>query len=176
MRHMLKLHPATPASAVAGVEVEVARPAPGRLELRYVVWGATPELVLPAPAPSTRTDELWRHTCVEAFVRGASGEGYYELNVSPSTQWASYRFDGYRDGMRPAPLEPRVTVRRTGDGFVLGAALHLPDEGAWRLGLSAVIEAADGSVAYWALAHPAGRPDFHHADCFALELPPTEAA
>jgi hypothetical protein len=121
-----------------------------------------------------RTDELWRHTCVEAFVRPASGEGYQEFNFSPSTQWAAYRFDCYRDGMRPAPLEPQVAVRRTGDGFELSATFDLPDDGPWRLGLSAVIEAADGSVSYWALAHAAGKPDFHHADCFALELPPTE--
>ena len=39
------------------------------------------------------------------------------------------------------------------------------------LGLSAVIEEADGNVSYWALAHPPGKPDFHHSDCLALELP-----
>ena len=42
----------------------------------------------------------------------------------------------------------------------------------WRLGLSAVIEDTSGGKSYWALAHPPGKPDFHHADCFALELPP----
>ena len=26
-------------------------------------------------------------------------------------------------------------------------------------------------MSYWALAHPPGKPDFHHPDCFALELP-----
>jgi hypothetical protein len=33
-----------------------------------------------------------------------------------------------------------------------------------------VIEAADGSLSYWALRHPPGKPDFHHRDAFALEL------
>jgi hypothetical protein len=33
-----------------------------------------------------------------------------------------------------------------------------------------VIESADGSISYWALRHPAGRPDFHHLDGFALLL------
>jgi hypothetical protein len=33
-----------------------------------------------------------------------------------------------------------------------------------------VIEEAGGGISYWALAHPPGRPDFHHADGFALEL------
>jgi hypothetical protein len=44
-------------------------------------------------------------------------------------------------------------------------------EADWEVGLSAVIEAADGALSYWALRHPAGRPDFHHPDCFALDLP-----
>jgi hypothetical protein len=38
------------------------------------------------------------------------------------------------------------------------------------LGLSAVIEETSGAKSYWALAHPPGRPDFHHADGFALML------
>ena len=38
------------------------------------------------------------------------------------------------------------------------------------VGLSAVIEDLDGSLSYWSLKHPPGKPDFHHADCFALEI------
>jgi hypothetical protein len=37
-----------------------------------------------------------------------------------------------------------------------------------------VIEAADGGKSYWALAHPPGRPDFHHAAGFAAHLPSDE--
>jgi hypothetical protein len=47
----------------------------------------------------------------------------------------------------------------------------LPSDAPWLLGLSAVIEEMNGRLSYWALAHPPGKPDFHHADCFALELP-----
>ena len=46
----------------------------------------------------------------------------------------------------------------------------------WRAGLSAIIEEADGTKSYWALAHPPGKPDFHHPDCFALELPAPDGA
>jgi hypothetical protein len=42
----------------------------------------------------------------------------------------------------------------------------------WRLGLSAVIEDKAGHMSYWALAHPPGKPDFHHMDCFAYEFSP----
>jgi hypothetical protein len=47
----------------------------------------------------------------------------------------------------------------------------LPHKATWRLGLSAVIEDSSGAKSYWALAHPPGKPDFHHPDCFAHELP-----
>jgi hypothetical protein len=30
----------------------------------------------------------------------------------------------------------------------------------------------DGTKSYWALAHPQGKPDFHHVDSFALTLAP----
>jgi len=46
----------------------------------------------------------------------------------------------------------------------------------WRAGISAVIEESDGTRSYWALKHPPGAPDFHHPDCFALELPAAKTA
>ena len=44
--------------------------------------------------------------------------------------------------------------------------------GGWRgrLGLTAVVEAADGSLSYWALHHPAARADFHNGGGFALGI------
>ena len=42
---------------------------------------------------------------------------------------------------------------------------------AWRLALTAVIEETGGAKSYWALKHAPGKPDFHHADGFVLELP-----
>jgi hypothetical protein len=38
------------------------------------------------------------------------------------------------------------------------------------LAISAVIEETNGTKSYWALAHPPGAPDFHHPDCFTLQL------
>ena len=49
---------------------------------------------------------------------------------------------------------------------------ELRNDGSWIASVSAVIEEADGTKSYWALAHPPGEPDFHHPDCFVLELPP----
>jgi hypothetical protein len=172
MHQVLTLHPDCRSDAALRIEVEIARPSAPVLILDYVVSGNPTDLnLLPVAAPA-RTDGLWQHTCFEAFVRPACGDSYFEFNFAPSTQWAAYRFDGYREGMAAAEIAaPRIEVARAPQRYVLRAQLTLPGEGVWRLGLSAVIEETSGRKSYWALAHPPGKPDFHHCDCFALELP-----
>jgi hypothetical protein len=179
MRQALKLHPDSRCAAATHVEVDVALPRSGNLVLQYFVTGKMSDLRLPPVTAPTRADELWRHTCFEAFVRAPPAAAYYELNFAPTTQWAAYRFDGYRSGMRIASDigAPRFEVQSDAACYKLQASLdldHLPDmpnNTGWRLGLSAVIEDADGRKSYWALAHPPGEPDFHHVDCFVHELP-----
>jgi hypothetical protein len=100
--------------------------------------------------------------------------------LAPSTQWAAYRFSGYRSGMHVATeiAAPRIDVQSSPACYTLQAALELdwlsdlPGDARWRLGLSAVIEETSGRRSYWALAHPPGKADFHHSDCFAYEMPP----
>lgn len=165
--------------AATGIDVAVARARPGGLALRYVVSGRIADLRMPAAAEPARADGLWRHTCFEAFVRAAPAAAYYEFNFAPSMQWAAYRFDGYRNGMGVAGGvgAPRIETRSDSARFELQATIELdglpdlPADAAWRFGLSAVVEEADGEISYWALAHPPGKADFHHSDCFALELP-----
>jgi hypothetical protein len=179
MHHVLKRHPDSRCSAAVCVEVKVARPRADNLVLSYIVTGQVSDIRLPPDMPGERTDHLWHHTCFEAFIRASSGLEYYELNFAPSTQWAAYRFGGYRSGMVAAEFaKPAIEVRSTIDSTTLQASLdlgRLPDlqrDASWRLGLSALIEDQSGGMSYWALAHPPGKPDFHHADCFALEFSP----
>ena len=125
---------------------------------------------------SARTDELWRHTCFEAFI--GAGVAYYEFNFAPSTRWAAYQFSGYRTGMRIATEigTPEIAVQSSLERYTLQASLELdqllfPRGAMLRLGISAVIEESSGRRSYWALAHPPGKPDFHHSDCFTMKLP-----
>ncbi len=175
MRQALRLHPDSLCLAATDIEVEVARPRAGSLLLTYVVTGTISDLRLPPVTAAARTDELWRHTCFEAFVCPSPGEAYYEFNFAPSTQWAAYRFSSYRSGMRVATeiSAPRIEMQSAPECYTLQAALdssRLPRHAGWRLGLSAVLEETSGRKSYWALAHPPGKPDFHHSDCFVHEL------
>ena len=173
MRHTLRLHPDSHCAAATGIEADVARPRPDSLILSYIVSGRIGDLRLPPVMAAARTDELWRHTCFEAFVRPLAGPAYYEFNFSPSTQWAAYRFDSYRSGMRVATElgAPRIDVRSNVATYTLQATLEYDGlSSPFHLGLSAVLEETNGRKSYWALAHPPGKPDFHHADCFTLEF------
>jgi hypothetical protein len=170
MRHALIPHPRSSCDAVTRLEVEVDRTEAG-LALRYILTGDLSRLVVPARATPARIDALWNHTCLEAFV-AAGGDSYCEFNLAPSTAWAAYRFDGYRQGMTAMEgIEaPRIETATTADTLEVRAALALPSAGPLRLGLTAVVEEAGGRLSYWALRHPAKQPDFHHAGGFVLEF------
>lgn len=177
-RQTLRVHPDTICAAVTQIEVDVARPRAGRLILTYVITGKIGDLAMPPIVDPVRTDELWQHTCFEAFLRGSVGAGYLEFNFAPSTQWAAYWFSSYRSGMRVATeiSAPRIEVQSGSESYTLQASLDLDRasslrrDAVWRLGLSAVLEETSGRKSYWALAHPPGKPDFHHSVCFAHEI------
>ena len=172
----MRCHPSSERGAVERLEVRVRR-AQGSLTLRFRLEGRLDRLVVPADRAPARRDGLWRHTCFELFLRAPGAAGYAELNLSPSGEWAAYRFDAYRSGMRELEVAPvpatAVTARgRTLEVTVRIAAVPEPWRRAERLriGVSAVVEDAAGALAYWALAHPPGAPDFHHPAGFALEV------
>jgi hypothetical protein len=174
MRFALQCHPDTPPDdADISVDVFLERWEDGRAEFSFHLHADTGELVLPELSKG-RADGLWRSTCFELFVQ--MRQGYREYNFSPAGAWAVYDFTGYRDGMRRADLEhaPEIDTDNTGEGLIVDALFDLAEEG--RFGLSAVIEERSGTKSYWALAHPPGKPDFHHQACFAATLPPIEDA
>jgi len=173
-------HPACPCTGVDSLAVSLEWSADGTLILDYRLFGAPGRLRFPETQPAAPADNLWQHTCCELFVAEENGSGYREFNFSPSTQWAAYRFNSYRerDFSFAPPLAPQIDFLRLADGCRLAVRLPaaaLPPGTCPRLGLNAVIEAADGSKSYWALAHGAGQPDFHQALNFALTPDPTHS-
>jgi hypothetical protein len=137
---------------------------------------------IPSRRPPMRTDELWKHTCFEAFIAPAGGgDEYRELNFSPSTEWAAYAFASYRKGMSRVALAtaPRIEVSEAGSQLAVRARIGteglLPES--WcapgvklRIALAAVIEDESGNVSYWALRHAPDKPDFHHSAGFCVEV------
>ena len=154
----------------------------GEFDLDFRLFGSPLRVKLPTTELPRRRDELWRTTCFEAFIRPSGSEAYFEFNLSPSGDWASYRFDSYRTGMRNAHIVGRpdpdvwleAGIRYQYATFDLTGDPELDPSLGWDIGLSAVIEEIDGTKSYWALSHGAGPPDFHNPACFAYHLPPFE--
>lgn len=176
----LACYPTTLTDAVRGINVCVLRDPSGVLTVRYVLYAATLHVRVPPTQAPARTDGLWKHTCFEAFIAPVAADGgYYELNFSPSSQWAIYSFEAYRKGMSPTQVTapPRLAVRRFDDRLEMAATIDLADLKGLRevrtlkLAVTAVVEDDSGTLSYWALKHAPGKPDFHHQDGFVLELP-----
>jgi hypothetical protein len=171
---MLQRHRAT-ASSAATLPAWIVR-REDTLLATYRIPGDTSAILFPSRGGPRFEDNLWQHTCFEAFVRPTGSREYLEFNFSPSEAWAAYHLDGYREGLRRASVGVRkIVVTAWKKRFELLVRFDVPTEWApfdWQLNLSAVLEEKDGTRSYWALAHPPGDPDFHDPDCFVLDLPP----
>jgi hypothetical protein len=175
----LRCHSSARSETVRAVEVRIRRSASAELQMTFRLDGDIRRIRVPPPAVPRIATQLWRHTCFEAFIAVEGQPAYHEFNFAPSGEWAVYAFSGYRNG-GPLPNEmmrPHIAVRTTDSRLELDALVRLDGLSAnhprasLRIGLSAVIEASDG-LSYWALRHPADKPDFHHAAGFSLLLEP----
>lgn len=170
----LTCHPQSPSQAISAIYVKVDESKSGSLNLTFCLLGDISGLLIPESRSPQRAEDLWQHTCFEAFVMEGEGPEYREFNFSPSGEWSVYTFHSYRNGgVLENELSPGIVVRKAMDRLELGAEICqglLPHGRPLRLGLSAVVEDVDGILSYWALRHPSGKPDFHHADAFALQL------
>jgi len=170
----LTCHPQTPSQSIREIEVAVEEANSGSLMLSFCLVGDISGLSIPESRSPRRAENLWRHTCFEAFVMKNEGPEYREFNFSPSGEWAVYDFRGYREGSAlVTELYPVIKVHMTMDRLELVAEIDqglLPQDNSLKLGLSAVVENVAGIKSYWALRHPPGKPDFHHSDAFVIQM------
>lgn len=175
----LRCYPSTSPETVRAVGVLVRRSASAELRMTFRLEGDIPRIRVSLPGVPRIATQLWRHTCFEAFIAVEGQPAYHEFNFAPSGEWAVYAFCGYRNGgpLANEMMRPQIAVRSTGSRLELDTLVRLDalsaihPSASLRIGLGAVIEASDG-LSYWALRHPADKPDFHDADGFALLLEP----
>jgi hypothetical protein len=175
----LRCHPSRRHETVRAIQVLVRRSASAELQMTFRLDGDLRQISIPPPSVPRVATDLWKHTCFEAFIAVEGQSAYHEFNFAPSGEWAVYAFSGYRNGgpLAIQMMRPQIAVRSAGSRLELDCIIRLDrlsavhSHASLRVGLSAVIEASDG-LSYWALCHPADKPDFHHADGFALVLEP----
>ena len=156
------------------VEGRIARQGE-RLRVEYTLHDPAASLAIPPPTPTPRRrDELWQATGLELFLAVPGQESYREFNLSPSGDWAIYRLDGYRRGLRPDPAWTALPFSRHDEPGMLRLTLAttLPPELAataqLEAAITAVLQNQDGRCGYWALMHPGPEADFHRREGFGL--------
>lgn len=171
-------HPSNSSDAVRSVAAQLRTEASGLVVFEYALVADMSRIRVPASGTGGRADDLWKHTCFEAFLAPADAPGYYEFNFSPALDWAIYRFSSYRQSVPTAEFEPapEISVRRNDDGLQLESVVRLghlaglADARSLRVALAAVIEENNGRLSYWALRHAPGKPDFHDPLGFTLQV------
>ena len=174
----LKRHRQSGETGVASVSAGVAVLRGGDIAVSYRAEGDMTDVAAPflREGAGARRDNLWRATCFELFAGFDNAPFYWEVNLSPSTDWSVYRFSVYRRGMRnegEARVQ-KISFHKTDSRLAMEARLHLGGVAAFhlkraRFGLSAIIRDRSDHKSYWALEHPRGAPDFHHRACFSYK-------
>jgi hypothetical protein len=148
------------------------------LSLHYSVQGNIEDIRLPVPPESpAREHDLWKATCFEFFLAIHDRPEYWEFNLSPSGDWNVYAMDAYRQiNMREESAYAQFPFEftQTNNELSLDVAVNLSRlfrrQSVLLIGITAIIQATDGSETYWALTHPGPRADFHLRESFVIEL------
>ena len=166
--NQLLLHPGCAAGSITEIEASIKPTEYGCLAV-FVARGDISRIAVPSLDQPGRFDNLWKTTCFEIFW-SHDGTAYREFNLSPSTRWACYDFDAFREGMRDAPAEVAIKIAVSDNELRLEAAISSALPLPATVALNAIIKDADGVNRFWALAFQPGAPEFHAEACRALRL------
>jgi hypothetical protein len=122
---VLTCHPETGSQAVREIEARAGWTQDNALIFNYVLKADLTRLRIPPPRPPRKANQLWQHTCFEAFISVKGKPDYYELNFAPSGEWAAYSFPLSRwDAADDNEPHPRITMRRR---MSSGSSIVRPD-------------------------------------------------
>ena len=168
--HKLVLHPDCAPGPITQVTADL-KPTDQGCDAEFRLRGDISAIKVPSYAPAERMDFLWKTTCFEIFWQPDGGSYYREFNLSPSSRWACYDFDGFRENSRDAPVDAiAVACSYNGEELVLKASMAsaLPDPA--QVALNAIVEDKAGNIQFWALAFEEGKPEFHSEVCRQLRV------
>ncbi len=156
-----------------------------QLTIVYYLIGATNHILLldQATAGSNRTDELWKSTCFEWFLKSSKSKKYWEFNSAPTGLWNFYELDDYRTNLKVSALidAPKITVLHPpsgGNAYQFKVEINLKNLFAKEnelikngyFAVTSVIQWRSGEVSYFSLQHPSNKPDFHSNAGFTISL------
>ncbi len=151
------------------------------LSIEFHLSGQMNKINCPPPqGVQQRLDQLWKHTCFEAFFSWDDNIFYWELNVSPTGDWNLYYFDDYRSGQMSEKRIENIPFKLNEfnlnsykNRIIIDLSKIIPETKVaqeLQLSLTAVLENKDLSKTYWATDHLGEKPDFHIRKSFYIRI------
>ncbi|MBK9295045.1 MAG: hypothetical protein IPM57_11515 [Oligoflexia bacterium] len=129
-----------------------------------------PENIILYPNLNGRQNNLWEHTCFEAFVGEKNSKEYFEFNFSTNSAWNIFEFKNYRLPQPPKQCERFEFLKIEFENNIFKAQVKPKNfkKSFYEISLATVIESKKNEIFYWALKHNKSRPDFHLRENFIL--------
>ena len=159
----LKNHDATDSQTTVQTMIELHHK---QLKVTYQISGDLSHYHFPKPTKQHRADKLWLDTTFELFLAPEHSSAYWEVNISPSTQWNLYHFADYREGMKESNIfsAPDIKKERRHHEYVLSFESIIPKElvdQALLINLCVILLDRTGTQHFFSIKRREGSPDFH---------------
>ena len=144
------------------------------LTLEFTVTGEIKNYIFNEPCIQTREDELWKKTCFELFIAHKNNSAYYELNISPSTNWNFYSFSDYKTAMQEEEKnisEPFIHSSKMRDEYRLSFEFYFYEELIEKeliFNLAVILLDTKGIRHFYSINRREGKVDFHDKECWNL--------
>ena len=146
-----------------------------KLKLDYEIIGDISLYIFPKQTQQQRANELWKATCFELFMNNYSSTKYYEINISPSTQWNSYQFTSYKKEMIESHIFSTPTIRsqQQNNGYNLSFEMDFTEsifEKKLLINCAVILLDNKGVRYFYSINRRKELPDFHDREYFELLL------
>ncbi len=142
-----------------------------QLTLEYQIQGNMSQYHFPKQTKQERANELWLDTTFELFIAPTNSDEYWEINISPSTQWNVYHFTSYKEGMKESNIisQPTIKTDEYHNEYRLTFNSTVPNEHfdhVLQINLCVILLDQKGVRHFYSIKRREGSPDFHDRDSF----------
>lgn len=160
---ILKNHNHTDNSTIVKANIELQNL---QLKVNYQIEGDISQYNFSQKTKQQRADRLWLDTCFELFIANRDKKEYWEINTSPSTEWNSYYFTGYKENMRESTIfsTPKIITDSDESQYKLSFETTIKKgflEKKLHINICVILLDRDGERNFYSINRRNNTPDFH---------------
>ena len=145
-----------------------------KLKGNFEITGEIENYLFDNQQKQSRKNELWKRTCFELFIAKQNDFHYYELNMSPSTEWNFYSFLDYKQEMieEKSISEPSIQISQTPKGYLFSFNFELYTnvlEDNFMFNLAVILLDTKGVRHFYSIHRRREKVDFHDKVYWSLK-------